>query len=794
MDEKKNSIADYFSAPKDYCWQWTEKGEVIDWHTDLTICYTDELIGILEEMSDQGWPPLGSILLVLIACKEEGKHILPATKIMEVFLLDIRAENDALYQQQLLHLQQVKKLLGIIAKLPLEYRSGKKRALLLKTIFTGIPPVVSSIKTRTLLHFFYKNIFINKQQDYTQLAAELAPLAIAAQEVNDKDALELKLRTSLEILPDALPVALTDLPVPDLFTQLTADNETAGIGRMAKRILATLYIPVHTQHSNEQPLGGISDISSKGSYDRLLISELAQDDQVLIARVANNEALYFKREAQAVQPEKDKVILVDVSLKMWGIPRLFAISAALACIQYDEKRTNVNTYTLHGTTFKRADLSSKKGVIQAMSVLDHHLHSATALEAALQSENQEKSTCFLITAEELMQQTEFRQTVVRLQAKLSYLITVNRNGQFRLFQYNKGQKKLCSAAILNPEELLFNPATTPVKSDVSLPEQLPEILRRNPLPLRFPASRLKRLTNNNALLPSQGVVCITSDQRMLYWQDKTKGAIELCGFIEKGNYSFGADDPSQVYVLINNPNREHIYLHIFSTSDTGYAMYNTYLSTGDCNIIYLNKYFHIQHASGLHAICGATGETTAPISLPVFNKNFTATALASQQNLNSVFRFINKGYNTISRIEAIYTNDAGKLVIGNRYLQVDHYRRLKLSTSTMEINKEKLRSIVISSFPHPANPNIIFTQFACPGGVTAIADSRGLLHLQTDDQSLPEVTLTMITDILLTGWVSDDTYCGNSYFMHDAPAAAIMEPALFYTHYIEPYIERLKWK
>lgn len=793
MDDNKNSIADYCGAPNNYYWQWGDNGEVIEYGRDLTVCYTDELISILKEMSDQGWPPLGSILLVLIACKEDGKHIVPLKYSFDNFLRSLRGEDGTFYLEVQAHIQQTIQLLNVIAALPADYRSGTKRNLLLKTIFTDIPPVISSAKAHTLLHFFYKDTFVNKQNAYTQLIAELTPLSTIAQQITDADTLELQLRTSLEVIPEPLPLPLTDLQEPDLFTQLEADSKTAGISRMAKRILATLRIPVHTQHSNDQSLGGISDISNKGSYDRLLISELAQDDHVLMARVANNEALYFRREALSVQPEKDRVILVDASLKMWGIPRVFAISAALACIQYDERHTNVIAYTLQGSTAKRADLSSKKGVINALSVLDSHLHSGVALEAVLQNEEPGQSTCYLITAEELMQQPEFLQTVVRLQTKLSYLVTVNRNGQFRLYQYSRGQKKLCNAALLNPEELLFNPVTKATRTNVSMPECLPEILGKQPLPLRYPASRLKRQINNNAVLSPQQVVCITTDQRILYWPEKSKGAIELCSFIEKGDYCFGSDDPGRILLVVNDPGREHIFLHIFPTTDANYTMYNTHLRTADCKIIYLDKHFHIQHPAGQHAICGATGEAGTPLSMADFDRHYLAHALTGQQNLNNVFRFINKGYNTLSKITGIYVTDSGRLIIGNRRLDIDHYNRLKLSANPVEIDYEKSKANVSSTFVHPANPNILFTQFKCFGEITAIADSRGFLHLQTDDKTLPEITMTLVTDVLITCWASDNTCYGNPYFIHD-PAANIMEGEPFYNDYIQPYIERLKWK
>jgi preprotein translocase subunit SecB len=44
----------------------------------------------------------------------------------------------------------------------------------------------------------------------------------------------------------------------------------------------------------EQPIGGISDMTNKGDFNRMLL-EFANEDEVFMNRVANNEALYIQR-------------------------------------------------------------------------------------------------------------------------------------------------------------------------------------------------------------------------------------------------------------------------------------------------------------------------------------------------------------------------------------------------------------------------------------------------------------------------------------------------------------------
>src|SRR4029450_3053531 len=90
----------------------------------------------------------------------------------------------------------------------------------------------------------------------------------------------------------------------DLLEQLAQDPNTAGLAQLTHRLIAALNIPMHAHGSSSQFFGGVSDITNRGNFDRLLLSELAHDDLSLMARLANNEALYLRREELPSNPEK----------------------------------------------------------------------------------------------------------------------------------------------------------------------------------------------------------------------------------------------------------------------------------------------------------------------------------------------------------------------------------------------------------------------------------------------------------------------------------------------------------
>ena len=91
---------------------------------------------------------------------------------------------------------------------------------------------------------------------------------------------------------------------------------------------------MHHQLPGDQPLGGFSDLSNKGDFDKLLISEFANDELLLLSRVANNEALVLHREIPPGTDDLQRVVLLDVSLKSWGNPRILAYATMLAIARH----------------------------------------------------------------------------------------------------------------------------------------------------------------------------------------------------------------------------------------------------------------------------------------------------------------------------------------------------------------------------------------------------------------------------------------------------------------------------
>ena len=71
METPLYSIRSYFKFSQQYFWQWAEDGEVVEWRNGDTICYREDLANILAATAESGLPPIGTILLLLVACQDK---------------------------------------------------------------------------------------------------------------------------------------------------------------------------------------------------------------------------------------------------------------------------------------------------------------------------------------------------------------------------------------------------------------------------------------------------------------------------------------------------------------------------------------------------------------------------------------------------------------------------------------------------------------------------------------------------------------------------------------------------
>lgn len=360
----------YFRSHKDYFWQWEEGGEVIAIPGGSTICYREQLVSILSNLTHFGLPSLGSVLLVLAALNPAPEEIFA--------VLDRTGKEQPAMVERTIH------LLKLIASLPEDYKKGVRKAELLRALFRGAHRNINREASNAVLNEFRQirfngEIYTKKETlNRHTLFNDLRPLSMLADKFYNTDDIK-RAMSGLPVTSDAEIDLETEEEIAepekekDFIDELMDRQQTFPVGSLVRRIWSGLNIPFHNVIPSEQPMGGVSDITNKGDFHRLLTSEFAHDDVTFLSRLANNEALYINREVPPQSNEKERVILIDVTIRNWGTPKTIAYALLIAIAKHPKTDIPCSAYVV-GDTYKQIAFDSVDSIIEAMQELAGCMH------------------------------------------------------------------------------------------------------------------------------------------------------------------------------------------------------------------------------------------------------------------------------------------------------------------------------------------------------------------------------------------------------------------------------------
>lgn len=802
MEDALHNIQSFFSASQHYFWRWAEQGNIVEWQNGDTLCYRDDLSQLLFNVADVGLPPLGTVLLLLGACQDRSLDI------AENSFKDCinKTAMDEPMRETLIGFKTTAfEFLEIVQSLPLSLRKGNNRIHLLNTLISKTPIKVGIPKAQdyavVLKGGQYDHLFIRNglKVPIKTISNDLENLCQLYHQIPGKEELKNLLETGIKKVPLPSPLEEEEIPV-DLLTALAEDPRTLGLARLSKRLLAAIHIPMRTVGVSDLPLGGVSDITNRGDFDRLLISELAQDQDVLSARLINNEALYLRREEPPNQAMRERVVLVDQTIRMWGIPRIFSISAALAFGQKKKGIDQQSTYGLSGSSVTKLDLITQKGVLAALKPLHPHLHCGQALEEIqinLQKTSHEQEIIF-ITEEEAFQQTGFQVHFNKIKDKIDFVLLVRRTGEFTFYQYHKSNRKLLGRSQLDLDKLLFSRSSKPIV-DPNRPETLPYALRLEVFPLYFPALQFNYRREYAFMIPGQtAILCITPDHRVLLWggRDWGKGmaAKEILTKIQYGDYHFGYESPNTVFILVRQANELQLYTIKLDTDHVQHATIALDTVNSYFSIVYRDGYFKLFNYNHDYQIDPATG-TLEKLELPYQRKNIFqghfSPANQYQHSAATIKSIANSGYSILGNIKRVYINETGHLCLNDWQITLtrDQLRLQKIEPSQARFNAPRISQ---GGFRIKEHSNLAFALRTWEDGSQAVVDKRGFLHLKSSDANIPEISLVTAINIPLPCWASNGSYTGAHSFIPKTARKSILPGNQFYEKTLKKFIERLK--
>jgi hypothetical protein len=532
MDQTTLTIRRYLAPLPGTFWHWGDAGTVVAWRDGETIAFRSEVVTVLGRLAKQGLPHMDAVVLFLAACRgpqrSDGGELLTHEMFRQIRETQ---GNSSLFQDIAATLRAIAELSGEIRHAP-----GRKAELAELVFEASEPALPSELAARVLfeLNRGFGNELLSPQSDVyaPELLFRLKGLAAGSGRI-DAPRVNLRHETGLDTLPQAAEEADAEGETfADLLRALEGDEELAGMIRLTRQLMAALTLPRAISEPQDLPLGGVSDITNRGSFDRLLVSELAHDDLSFVVRVALNEALYLRREAPPNVPPRKRLILIDSGIRLWGVPRVFATAAALALAGTRRRHDELTVFRPRDGNLDRVDLLGRAGLQAHLAALEPHAHPGAALPTFERIIAADKSVgeAVLVTGEDVVADKAFRRALAMLAIPV-YIVTVHRQGRMQLHRRSPQGMKLLRETRYELDRILAPQRRVSPLIDPTVNASLPAILRLSNFPLLLP----HHVDPHRIWGDSEGLVlCLSTDQRLTLWQETRFAARQLSDSIPPG--------------------------------------------------------------------------------------------------------------------------------------------------------------------------------------------------------------------------------------------------------------------
>jgi hypothetical protein len=387
---------------------------------------------------------------------------------------------------------------------------------------------------------------------------------------------------------------------------------------------------------------------------------------------------------------------------------------------------------------------------------------------------------------------------LQVQAQLNYLVAIDRAGNLKFFEYQKGRRKLLIQAHFDLMDLLFANAKvkpTPQKVPLHSPT-LPAFIQMEQAPLRFPAVSIRLRPFNNWKLGTSRIAVMTESRRLLFWDSYQQGALELFPHISEGDVYLTGDHRSVDVTVHNLATKRAIFYH-FDLIDPQSRQFDWLEEIGTLyRITYDDDHLYgtVYKAGGIRysQIHRSTGQIIE-LTTEEFSKRKT-TEVPSQNkksNASDLKKLVNIGYTTLIRANSLAISHDGTLYYEGRYLIMNE--KGELVWELRKPPRSDLRAVIgVQQQDCPVLPGTA-TKIHLgnwENRVTAFIDPRGFLHLKSQAGDLAEVTIVTVIGAPTTAWTSAGFVTGNSYFMN-GNASHVVATDQFLQQYLMPMIARI---
>lgn len=789
-------IIAYFQSYINYFWEWTTDEDVPDdTHYNENnlisipnvgaIAYRPYVMEILKELKEKGLPPFGSLLLVLYAIQDGYSNL-------DGVIYHLNRQKNALSESNsdidfaikfLINLSNVGSLL----------KKGQNKIILLQTIFKDSHNQVSSVNSGLILKVFEKRPHIiaeaatKKHLTSIVINRDIKTLALLQRKFPTTQSIVSAMRGSVEIpeLEDEVVEEETTVETDkDFIQELIEEPKTFQVGSLIKRIWSGLKIPMRHLSPGEQPIGGISDMTNKGELHRMLLSEFANEDDIFMNRVANNEALFIQREIPPEENIFERIILIDTSLKNWGTPKVLAFASAIAVIKHPKAHSECKVFAL-GQNIIPMSLDKVDEVVGNLNHVSPVLEVSGALEKFFNEEHKEKDLeVFFITNQENLSHQNLQKIIQENRDRLKFLVTTSANGELNFYKYHKGTRKHIQKIMLPLQELWANPPERRQRRESKFSGNGKKANVPFNYPILFPAP-----INKIATFLYEGEFFILSNKKQLlrtYLSDnyynrnyydtyKTHHGCEILiddiSVKPKGQFALAKNKQGDFILCQYQPDKKLISKLNLNTKEyselnlTGHTIQYWY------KLVYFNKDFYLLEERNPN----------------VYKINLEGTI--SIESKNDVYQAEKNSIKVYAELNKL--NHSG-LKILNNFHNIGINTEKKLVISNNELNKYNEDSITFYRNHYPLeicaeqNKN----KFTFSDGSEIITDNRGMLTFKSSNKNIPEFYIPS-TEYGNLALATNTEFGGSEYYLPQNTLLKVRTMEEMYVEYMERFIDQI---
>ncbi len=823
----------YFLSSAPRFWRWSDDGAAVTWSDHTTIAFRQEIVAVLERLAPTGFPSFDALVLLLAACRNAWRESSRELGIVAGFSASVRRDGEATdacagttrERTAVREIEPVLRRLDTIAALPDDVRTGTAaKAVLAEVVFEKAPRVVTGGDAPRVLAWL-RDAPPRERADEAPCSAEglrrfVAAINALAPGLADIDAerLRLRARTGLDRVPAPADVAIAGAEAARrLIESLRSDRDLGGLAALALDVMAALHVPRRLGEFEDLPCGGVADISCRGRLDRLLLSELALDDETLAARVALHQALYLRREQARRTPPCLRAVLVDCGIRLWGLPRVFGAAVAMALAATAEVGGEVRTFRAAGDEIVPVDMGTRAGIEALLAGLEPHPHPGAALRPFMEllaAESDARTEAILVTHAAVLADREFAPALERAR-RVCYVAAVAADGSFEFFAVGPAGRRTLTEARFPLERILAGDCRTGV-----LPAEaglgFPVILSVEPFPLLLPCKSASM--REACVSPKHGLFVVSDDGRLLHSRDLQHGGRQLTAHVPRGKrLGVFVDDFCDRVIAVRG---RHVVTFELGTRSLSVQtldlepgrILGAWYGLGALYIVMEDRVEGIlppaarrlepcRFAKDLYVWRGHNdfesrggGDAWYVSHDGVRVVLNPGSALKSEASLPRVVPVVQDWFTRCFRVPMIATQRIAAIGMDQRgalCLWAGTHKGIRVPGG---VRANVQRDSRVQPF-HACGP-VAFGHFELhvavwPDGSKAFLDSRHLLHLVSADVSIPEITVVLTSPDGgkgPSGWASDGRTFGREFFLETPPSSSPAELAQL----IERFAERLR--